>query len=66
MFKIFFLLNILTSFVVYILQPLVSIVFYNYFNFISNVSPLFIVYILIDFVMTISSLTINYEARVRD
>ena len=53
----------LTTFVVYILQPLVSIMFYNYFDFISNISPLFIGYILIDFVMTTSSLNINYKAK---
>lgn len=53
----------LTAFVVYILQPLVSIMFYNYFDFISNISPLFIGYILIDFVMTTSSLNINYKAK---
>ena len=53
----------LTAFVVYILQPLVSIMFYNYFDLISNISPLFIGYILIDFVMTTSSLNINYKAK---
>lgn len=53
----------LIAFVVYILQPLIEIEYYNYFNFISNITPIFLGYLLIDFVMTVKRLKQNLRIK---